>query len=270
MLEPPPGVISVFNSIWRNWLERLYNEVTGEASEKSWGFTSPAGSSGDFFYGGYYDFATSDDDFSGGPTWGTASASYAAHFMIVLGAETVDQLTLTVTGTSITDSAVRTTSDTQNIVIPSGTAVDTYYETSKKWLGQVTITVASGTAKTCNYGWCKYWDNANSDFQVQAVESVWLAGANDTDIDIVLIHHKTTGWTFNSGAVPTFPTAIASLATDHSTDDQAVNGENGAWKRVGLTTDVEGSGSEGILFCVTTTANKTFELGSLMLRIKSK
>ena len=237
------------------------------ASEKAWAFTSPAGSSGSFFYGGYYDFASSDNDFSGGPTFGTANASYAAHFMIVLGAQTVDELTLRVTGTSIDDTATRTASDTQDIVIPNTTAVDSYFETSKKWIGQVTITVVSGTAKTCNYGFCKYWDNNNTDFKVKGAEAVWLAGANDAGINIQLLHHNATGWTFNAAAEPTFPTPIAALQTDHVTEYQAVNGENGAWKRTDLSQAVSGSGSEGVLFCVVTTANKAFELGSLLLRI---
>jgi hypothetical protein len=237
-------------------------------SEKSWAFTSPAGSSGAFFYGGYYDFAATDNDFSGGPTWGTANSSYAAHFLVVLGAQTVDELTLRVTGTSMTDGGVRdATPDTEDIVIPNSTAVDSYFETTKKWIGQVTITVISGTAKTCNYGWCKYWDNNNTDFKTTGVEAVWLAGANDANIDIQLLHHNATGWTFNAGAEPDFPTPIASLQGDHVTEYQAVNGENGAWKRDNLSTVIDGSGSEGTLFCVITTANKAFELGSLLLRI---
>ena len=181
-----------------------------------------------------------------------------------MGATTVNELTLTVTGTSINDSATRTTSDTQNIVIPSGTSADAYYETSKKWIGQVTVTVASGTAKTCDFGFSKYWDNNNSDFTIEGLEVTWLGGANDTAPDIQLVHHKSTGWTY-TGSGATSPTALASMATDHVTEKQVVNNEDGAWKRSNLNTTVNGSGNEGILWAVTTTANKAFEAGTLQL-----
>lgn len=270
---PPSNKYAV--KFWDTDLSKLYYWdgsqwilLSEGASEKAWAFTSPAGSSGSFFYGGYYDFAATDNDFAGGPTFGSANSSYAAHFMIVLGAQTVDELTLRVTGTSINDNGVRSAGDTQDIVIPNATVVDSYFETSKKWIGQVTITVIAGTAKTCNYGFCKYWDNNNSDYKITGVEAVWLAGANDANINIQLLHHKDTGWTFNVGAEPTFPTPLAALQTDHVTEYEAINGENGAWKRANLSTSVSGSVSEGAIFCVVTTANKAFELGSLLLRIE--
>lgn len=246
-----------------------FAELNGRLSAKSdkfWSFSSPSGSSGTFYWGGYYKHSGTANDFSGGPTFGTANTSYAAHFFVVLGAVTVDELTLTVTGTSITDAGVRTASDTENIVIPSGTAADAYYETPKKWNGAVTITVASGTAKTCDYGLAKYWDSNNTDFTVKGLEVTWLGGANDTAPDIQLCHHKTTGWTYTgSGATP--PTALASMATDHGTEKQVRNNEDGAWKRTNLDTMVEGSASEGVLWAVTTTANKAFEAGTLQLAI---
>ena len=237
-------------------------------SEKFWGFTSPSGSSGTFHWGGFHKHSGSANDFSGGPTFGTANASYAAHFFVVLGASTVDELTLTITGTSITDTAVRTTSDTENIIIPNSTAANAYFETPKKWLGTVTITVASGTAKICDYGYAKHWDNGNTDFTVKGLEVTWLGGADDAAPDIELHHHKFTGWTYTgTGATP--PPPIASMATDHSTESLVKNNEPGAWKRTDLDTLVTGSGSEGIMFIVTTTANKTFEEGTLQLTIEA-
>jgi hypothetical protein len=237
-------------------------------SEKFWGFVSPSGSSGTFHWGGFYKHSGTADDFSGGPTFGTANSSYAAHFFVVLGALTVDELTLTVTGTSITDAAVRTTSDTENIVIPDATSANAYYETSKKWIGAVVITVASGTAKTCDFGHAKYWDNGNTDFTVKGLEVTWLGGADDAAPDIALHHHKSAGWTYTgSGATP--PTSIASMATDHGTESLVKNNEPGAWKRTDLDTAVAGSASEGVMFHVVTTANKAFEEGTLQLTIEA-
>lgn len=243
-------------------------EAISIKSEKFWGFASPSGSSGIFHWGGFHKHSPSANDFSGGPSFGSANVSYAAHFFIVLGAATVDELTLTITGTSINDTATRTTSDTQNIVIPTSTSADAYYETSKKWLGAVVVTVASGTAKICDYGYAKHWDNGNTDFIVKGLEVTWLAGATDTAPNIELHHHKFTGWTYTgTGATP--PAPIAAMATDHGTESQTVNNEPGAWKRTNLDTAVSGSGSEGIMFIVTTTANKAFEEGTLQLTIET-
>lgn len=236
------------------------------ASDKFWAFDSLAGAFGTYYIGGFYIHSGTASDFSGGPTFGTANKSYAAHFFVVLGADTVDELTIRVTGTSITDAAVRTTTDTEDIVIPNATSANAYFETDKKWLGQVTITVVSGTAKTCDYGFSKYWDNLNNDFTVTGLEVTWLGGANDSGANIELLHHKTTGWTYTgSGATP--PTPLAAMDTDHSTESEVGSGVQGAWKRTGLATDIDASGSEGTLWRITTTANNAFNLGTMQLQI---
>ncbi len=66
---------------------------------------------------------------------------------------------------------------------------------------------------------------------------------------------------------PAPPTAIAAMATDHSTEDNIAIGELGAWKRSNLDEAISGSGSEGVLFEIVTAANKAFELGNLLIRI---
>lgn len=243
-------------------------EVVSIQSDKFWAFSSPSGATGTFYWGGFYFNSGSSNDFSPSTTLGTANASYAAHFFVVLGADTVDELTLTVTGTSITDAGVRTTSDTENIVIANGSLTNAYFETDKKWIGTVTISVASGTPTICDFGYAKYWDNNNTDFTVKGVEATWLGGANDTAPDIQLIHHKLTGWTY-TGSGATFPTPLAAMATDHVTEIQVRNGEDGAWKRTDLDTAISGSGSEGILFAVINTSNRAFEAGTVQLVIET-
>jgi hypothetical protein len=181
--------------------------------------------------------------------------------MIVLGELTVDELTIRVTGTSITDSAVRTPGDTEDIVIPNATAANAFYETDKKWLGQVSVEAVAGTAKLCNYGLNKYWDNNNSDFKLLGVEAVWQAGANDATPNLSIIHQKTTGWTYGAGGTPT-PPYLVRMNTDHVTEIQCVNGENGAWKRDNLSTVINGADSEGIVIEVFTTANRAFDVNS--------
>jgi len=245
----------------------LTNYEQANASEKSWGFASPSGGASDFYIGGFYDFAASNNDFNPAATHGTANASYAAHFFVVLGETAVDEITITVTGTSINDLGTRATSDTQTITIPNTTGADTYFETSKKWIGQVSVETTAGTAKNCNYGFCKYWDNNNNNYSLRGLEVTWLGGANDATIDITLRHHKATGWTYNAGSTPTPPTEIASMNASHVTEIQARTDEEGAWKLDNLTTTIAGAGSEGIMWDIHTSTASAFRIGNLMLRI---
>jgi hypothetical protein len=215
---------------------------------KSWGFQTNAAAAE--YAGGFYDFASTDDDFSPSVNFGTANKSVAAHFMIVTGAVTVDEVTIRVTGTSINDDGVRTPSDSQDIIIPSGTPVDSFFETPKKWNGQVTVETISGTPVTCNYGYNKYWDFNNQNYTIMGLEALWSSDSSDSSSDIELLHQKSTGWTFNSGAEPTPPTPIAARSTDHGADNEHQVGQ-GAWKRANLTQVINGADSEGILFRVT-------------------
>lgn len=247
---------------------RRWQQQDDNASEKSWSFTSPAGSSGSFFYGGFYDRAGSANDFNPSTTFGTANSSYAAHFFLVqaAGASGGTDTVIRITGTTINDQGIRATGQTVDITVDDTGTAGTYYETTEKWIGQITIEKQSGPDLLCNYGFAKYWDNNNTDYTVKGIEAVWLGGANDAGIDIQVIHHKATGWTYNAIAIPDF-TPLVTLQGDHVTEYEAVNGDNGAWKRDNLNTDINGGNGEGIIFCVITTANKAFELGNLMIRI---
>jgi hypothetical protein len=201
------------------------------------------------YAGGFYSFGTSPftSDFNGGETFGTVS-SYAAHALIVVGAAPGGgDTTIEVSGTSITDEGVETPLDTQNIVIPSGSAVNTYLETPKKWLGAVTFTHLSGPLVTCNYGLSKYFDLNNQDFCVIGLETLWIADNTDSASNIKLLHHKSTGWTYNAGAVPDPPTPIAARNTDYTAGEN-VSGQPGAWKRANLSVMINGADSEGLIF----------------------
>ena len=57
------------------------------------------------------------------------------------------------------------------------------------------------------------------------------------------------------------------MATDHSTEDNIANGENGAWKRTDISQAITGSGSCGTIFEIVTTSNKAFELGNIIMRV---
>ncbi len=240
-------------------------------SEKAWAFMSRDAASGTNYIGGFYKFATSDNDFNPVQTFGTANSSYAAHFFIVTagGAGTGDTV-VRITGTSITDGGVRAAGATEDLTIASAEGASTYHETPKKWLGQISIVKISGDDVLMNYGYCKYWDNNNNDFQIIGFEATWLGAKNDNTPDILLRHHKATGWTYNNGAAPTPPTALASMATDHNTEILIITNEEGAWKRDNFATDVSGADIEGTIIELVTTTNRTYAVGNFMLRIRAK
>ncbi len=244
-----------------------------EASEKTWAFMSRDAASGTNYIGGFYNFGAAADDFNPAKTHGTANSSYAAHLFLVqangdgLGTDTV----VRVTGTSITDGGVRVTSDTQDLTVSNANdAEGTYYETSKKWIGQVSISVVSGPDLLCNYGLCKYWDNHNFNFQVIGFEATWLGAQNDATPNILLRHHKATGWAYNVGAAPTPPASIADMNTDHDTEIQIRANEEGAWKRDNFNVDVAGGNGEGTIIELLTSANRTYAIGNFLMRIRDR
>ena len=233
-------------------------------STKMWSFGSPTGATGVFYFGGYYDFHSTSFTPAGGTLVGSANNSYAAHAIIVLGSASTD-MRVRVSGTSITDKGVRTASDTQDVLCVG--PVNSYFETSKKWIGTVSYSLVSGSGVVINAGWAKYWDFGNTNFKVVGCEATWIAGASDSTADIELIHHRASGWTYGAGGSPTPPTPIAGMNTDHVTENNIANNEPGAWKRTNLNTSIDGAGSEGTLWRVTTGANKAFELGNLEITV---
>jgi hypothetical protein len=242
-------------------------------SEKSWTFLSAPGGSGSFYAGGFYHDSGSNNNFNPAINFGSADSSYAAHFYIVTSALTAGGFSLAVTvdgvdGMSINDNGVAGTQG-EFITVPAGTAADSYFETSTKYCGQISIEIASGTPPACNYGWAKYWDNNNTNFTVVGFEATWRAGATDTGADIILRHHKTTGWTYGAGG-PTLPTAICSLLADHTeVGRKLVSGEPGAYKRSNLNTNIAGGGSEGTIIEIQTGAPGAFEIGTALMRTKA-
>jgi len=238
-------------------------------SDKFWAFESPAGSFGINYYGGYYNFFAGNDDFALSVAFGAPTVSWGAHFFFVTGAVPGGTVTIRVSGPSITDQGAIEPADTEDVIINAGSPIDTYVETTKKWVGQINAIVVSGAPINCNYGFAKYWDDDNTDFKVVGVEATWLAAANDPDVNFRLLHHKPTGWTYNVGAEPTPPDPIVTMDESQAPFYDGVRGtSNGAWKRVDINADVSGSTDEGIIIEVSTSANKAFELGTFQLHVE--
>lgn len=227
------------------------------------------GSSGTKYYAGFYEAPSTDVTLTIGgtvtQTLGTANVGYGAHAFVVASGAGGTDLVLTVSGTSIDDTGTRTTSDSEVIVADTDAAVtDQYFETTKKWLGQITYTLTGAAGSfTFNYGFTKYEDFGNRDFTITDFEVVLTANNNDTGFDIELLHHQATGWTYSAGSFVPGSAPIVQMTTDYSTESDLVSGQMFAYKRAMLSTAIDGDGSEGIIVRLTTTANNAVLHGDI-------
>lgn len=235
---------------------------------KSFTYHARDAATGVNFSAGFYDSNVADANLTQASltvTHGGADVPYGAHAFIVSGGNgTTDgsDLVLTVTGTSITDAGVRNAADSEVIEATAATsALDSYYETSKKWIGTITFTLSSTGGVTFNYdfnyGLAKYEDFGNRDFTVTDFEAVGLANANDAGFNVELMEHSATGWTFHATAFVPGNGVVVSMNTDYVTETDLDAGEQFSYKRSGLSTAISGSSGEGILVRVTTGTNNS-------------
>jgi len=227
---------------------------------------SPVGAAGIFYAGGFYLLGSTSYTPAGGTTLGSSNAAYGAHAFIVLGASSADMV-VRITGTSIDDLGNRTASDTQDLDT-SGGSLDDYFETTKKWIGQISFSLQSGTGVAINDGLCKYWDNQNTNFRLTGIEVTGHAGASDSAPNFEVLYHRATGWTFNSGAPVTTPPPLEDMQTDYNTEFAFVFREPFAWKRVGLNTKIAGGSGEGLIGRVVTTSAKAIEYANWIYSIR--
>jgi hypothetical protein len=236
--------------------------------------TQGLGANPDVFVSGFYRSSPTDANLNQGAliqNFGSANASYAAHaFIVAGGAGTVDTgvVGLKVVGKSITDKGVQTVGDEEVLSADITTlSTDDYLETTKKWTGTVVYTLytVSGAPTTYsldfNYGIAKYDDWGNQDFVVSDIDAVGLAGANDDDFDIRLLLHTQTGWTYHATAFSpiNLGNTIASLAGDHVAADRLYATQHFAWKRDNLTQAIQGTGLEGFIILIESSANNAVE-----------
>lgn len=239
-------------------------------------FSSPSGAGAATRYsgGGWYDFATTDANLTQVGTtqmFGTANVSYAAHASLVAsGAGTATggsgAVTIVVSGTSVDDQANRQAADSEVIVSDiTAMSTDEYFETVKKWIGQITYTLTVGAtghtayAADFNYGLSKYEDFANQDFTVTGIQIAGEAGASDSNFNLILFLHSSAGWTYAASGFVPGGTQLANMNTDHITEVNLVNGEPFAWKRTDLNTAILGTASEGVVVRIDTSSAKAVE-----------
>lgn len=254
------------------WYSLSHVSSATSATYKSYSLSNP-GNSGTFYVGGHYMAPVADTTLTIGgvvtQTFGAAGECHASHAFIVASGAGGADLVLTVSGISIDDMGVKNLADTEIIVPDTDTAVvNQYFETTKKWLGQITFTLTGAAgAFTFNYGFVKYEDFGNIDFKVTDFEATGEARANETALNIELLYHEATAFLYSAGAFVPNQTALVSLAGDHGADGNDVaNGAGFAYKRVGLSQLVNGNNGEGLIIRVTTAVNNsindaTFHIG---------
>jgi len=258
-----------------------YNDATGEVALRGppviyKSYSATAMKAGTSYVGGFYISEPSSSTLTLGgtvaETIGNANSSYAAHAFIVASGASGSACVLTVSGTSINDSGTRTPADTEIIVADaSAAATDQYFETVKKWLGEVTYTLTGSLTPsfTFNYGLVKYEDFGNRDYTVTDFEVTGQADNLKTEagLNVELLYHEPSAFVYSAGAFVPNATPLVSLLNDHDTFATIELLENFAYKRAGYGQVISGSAEEGILMRVTTTEDKSISYMNLHIGV---
>lgn len=220
------------------------------------GFSGSALSSGSYYLFGSYSSATSDANLSNASptqTFGTAAIMYGSQAFIVCGGVgTTDAgvVELEVSGTSITDDGVLTSSDTE-VILTDITALsvvtDAYFETEKKWVGQITFTLqgASGSPTAFsfdfNYGFVNYEPASGQTFDTLDVKGLCNTTTSASDFDIVIYDHPSNGdttWTYSAAGFDPGGDEILRMSDVMSTSTALLASNHFNFKRSGMTTTI--------------------------------
>jgi hypothetical protein len=215
------------------------------------------------FVAGFYEFSTVDTTLTIGGTvtevFGDLNRAGGYHaYCVASGPGVGIGLILTVSGTSIADDGTRTTSDSEILVLNvGGASANQYFETSKRWLGQVTYTLTGTSGSfTFNYGVAKYDTFRNRNFTVTDFEGDGKAQGSASNTDIILWAHTSTGWVYSAAAFTGRPsTKIVDMATDYATDSDIDAGGYFDYTRTNIGYSVNGSAGEGIVIEFVQTTN---------------
>lgn len=284
---PGQGVMITKESA-TNW--RILQSTSVATDHKSYGF-SPAGTcaSPNYCYAaGEYNGDAADKNLTQASTTGThgtANEASGARAYFVFGAYAAaggsGSAWVTVSGTSITDAGVRTTSDSEIIVADlSAGVLNQYYQTDSKWIGLLTYTlVCSGACTQTTYsadfntGAVKFEDfgtRGKMGYTVTDFEVTGLAGANSAVFNMELLKHSATGWTYHATAHVPGNGVIVSLTADYVTETQLINGQPFAYDRAGIEEfiDTNATIKEGLIIRITTGANNAIDFGNAHIGIR--
>jgi hypothetical protein len=161
------------------------------------------------------------------------------------------------------DTWTRTGADTEDIVVSDAGAAGTFYQTTKHWIGQVTLTKTAGPDLLCNYGFVEFFHHNHTNYTLRALHVIWQGDGTDVGSDVILYHHKATGWTYNAVA-PATPPVLYSRATDYAPEDNTTNDEMGDWQRHDLSVDIDAASNEGLIVAATQTGARPYGIGTVV------
>jgi hypothetical protein len=244
-------------------------------------FKSPTTSNGIFHAFGFYEAPAAHaalTQASATQTLGSANNAYQSHAFIVASAAgtasdgTTGTAKITITGTSITSAGVRSAGDSEIIVADvTALATNTYIESTKMWIGQVTFTLATTGDRTTfactfNYGFGSAYHFSEKNVTIQQFECTGRAGASDTGFNIQLLKHSNAGWTYSAAAFIPGGTVLLNMNTDFNTEKNLVNDKQFHYHRKGLTQAINGATTatltvpnEGVVVRITTGANNAVD-----------
>ena len=255
---PDPDAICLADGVWT-----LHG---GSISHDTLTIHFNTAASGTTYFVGMYDFGSTDDDFNPGISFGDVNSAHASVVFLVQAAGAGGgDTTIQISGTSIL-GGTRTPADTEDLVVSDAGAAGTFYQTTKRWNGQVTITKTAGPDLLCGYGFAAFFDRASSDYILTSIGIEWFGGANDSAFDFQLLLHSANGWTYNVGAAPTPAAPAFSSLSDLSPENEVVNGKSGGWGR-GDNLAVAGSSDEGLIARSVTGTNNSIERGTILVTI---
>ena len=252
-----------------NTIQALDNAISNAT------FKSPAGASGIFHTFGFYEAPSAHKAFTNAAatqTLGSANNAYGAYVFVVskeigtASGGTVGTAKITITGTSITDGGLRAAGDSEILVADvTLLTVNKYIQSLKKWIGQVTLTIAATGnhtvfTATCNYGLSAPHVFNGSDVVIDTFVVTGRAGANDSAFNIQFLRHDGIGWVYSAAAFVPGGTVICDMNVDYVTEKNLVNGIRFKYKRSALAqTILSASSKEGVVCRITTGANNAIE-----------
>jgi hypothetical protein len=247
---------------------------------KSYSFTSQGIGSGTYQKAGFYDFNDTSITLNQGnltDVYGVAGRGRDAHAGIVpSGAGTVDtgQVGLRVSGIRDYENGTPQASGRLGIITEDITTLtaDEYFETSEKFSGEITfeLYVVSGSptayALTFNFGFAKYDDMQDRDYTITGFECVWQGNSNDSTLDIALLKHTNTGWTYAASGFAAGNGDICRKSVDMALAGNTNNGMDGAYKRLDLDVFLSGGGGEGHIIEIITGGTNTVQTMDLHIK----
>jgi len=249
------------------------NNISRNDISKSYSFTSQGVGAGTYHKAGYYDFADTSLTLNQGnltDVYGVAGRGRDAHAGICAsGAGTVDtgQVGLRVTGVRDYEDGTPQASGQIGIITEDITTLtaDTYFETSEKFSGEITyeLYVVSGTPTACsltfNYGFAKYDDMQDRDYTITGFECVWQGNSDNNTLDISLLKHTSSGWTYSATGFIAGNSDICKKSVDMALAGNTNNNMDGAYKRLNLGAFISGSGGEGHIIEIITGGTNTVQ-----------